>query len=90
MSSDSGAVPLNPKISIGVDSVGDPFVLVDIVTPPGTMLSADMADQLALKLLAATATARVRAGIVRDQLLAGVDPKSAVEFVNGLMGEPAE
>ena len=80
-------VPLNPQIHIGVDGCGDPFLLLHIVTPPGTMISADAADQLALKILAAAAAARVRAGVVRDQLLAGVDPGSAVQFVNGLLGE---
>lgn len=83
---DDGPLEVDPHIQIGVDGVGDPFVICQIVLPPGRGLTADMAEQLALKLLAAAAASRVRAGIVRDQLLAGVEPKAAVQFVNGLLG----
>lgn len=83
-------IPMAPRIQIGVDPCGDPFLLLHIVTPPGTFISADAVDQLALKLVAAAAAARLRAGIVRDQLLAGADTGEAVAFVNGLLGVPGE
>jgi hypothetical protein len=82
---DDGDQALDMHIEIGVDAVGDPFVIFQIALPPGGALTAEMTDQLALKLLAASAASRARASVVRKQLLAGIPAGEAVAFVNDIM-----
>lgn len=72
-------------VQIGVDGYGDPFVTVNITTPPGRGLTATQCDLLALKLLAAAAAARSRATIVQRQLLAGVPLADAVKFADEML-----
>ena len=76
---------VDPRIQIGVDSCGDPFIICQIAIPPGHALTAEMADQLGLQLIAAAAAARVRATVVRNQLLAGASAHDAVMLVNQLL-----
>lgn len=80
-------IPIDPHIQIGVDAFGDAFVICHIVMPPGSALSADNTEQLALKLLAAASAARMRAALVRKQLLEGIPPADAVAFVNSMLDE---
>lgn len=86
MSEQQEGTPLKEQIQIGVDQFGDPFVKLAIETPGATALSADACDQLALKLIAAAAAARVRATVIQRQLLTGAQPGDAVAFVNQLLG----
>jgi hypothetical protein len=78
---------LPADIHIGTDACGDPFLIINITTPPGTYMAADMADQLALKILAASASARARSGIIRDQMLTGASVADAVQFAEDVLGD---
>lgn len=73
---------IDPKICIGVDSFGDPILTVDLVTPAGHGMTPETAETIALKLMAAAAAARARAGLMRGMLLDGMPEANARRMVN--------
>lgn len=79
-------IELDPQIAIVVDAVGDAFVSVNLTMPPGAALSANECDQLALKLVAASAAARLRAGVIQQQMLGGATLEQAVAFADAVLG----
>lgn len=81
------AVPLDPQIRIIIDQLGDPYVWLNIQMPMEAAMSADQCDQLALKILAASAAARARAAVTRKQLFAGTPAQEAIAFTRDLLDE---
>jgi hypothetical protein len=69
---DPDAVEVDPKIRVGTDVFGDPILQVELVTPPGHAMTPETAELMALKLLAAAAYARNRAGAYRQLVLDGM------------------
>jgi hypothetical protein len=83
----TSGIPLDPKIRIIIDHVGDPYIWLNIDLPMEAALSAEQLEQLALKMIAAAAAARMRATLARKQMLAGVPPTEAIAFTRDLMDE---
>lgn len=76
---------VDPKIQIGTDAFGDPILIVDLVTPQGCAMTPETVEQIALKLMAAAATARARAGLMRGMLLDGASDVEARRAANKYM-----
>lgn len=86
MSDDQEQETVDPKIRIGTDVFGDPIITVDLVTPPGTAMTPETAELMALKLMAAAATARSRAGLKRRVLLDGGTEEHARQMADKYLG----
>ena len=82
---EQGPVEFEPKLRLIIDQVGDPYVWVQILMPVEAALTAEQCEQVALKMLAAAAAARARAGVVRKQLFAGVPGTDAVRFASEML-----
>ena len=82
-----GSVEFEPKLRLIIDQLGDPYVWVNIEMPVEAALTADQCEQVALKMLAAAAASRARAGVVRKQLFAGVAAIDAVRFASEMLDE---
>lgn len=74
---DDQAQEIDPKIQIGTDVFGDPIITVNLVTPSDSAMSPETAELIALKLMAAAAAARSRAGLMRSMLLDGASDVEA-------------
>lgn len=81
---DPDAIEVDPKIRVGTDVFGDPILRVNMVTPPGHAMTPDMAEHLALKLMAAAAYARNRAGAYRQLVLDGMAELDARRTIDRL------
>lgn len=75
-------IEVDPKIRVGTDVFGDPIVQVDLVTPTGCAMTPETTEQIALKLLAAAAFARNRAGCYRKLVLDGMPELDARRVVD--------
>lgn len=73
---------IDPRIKIGTDTFGDPIITVNLVTPPDCAMTPETAELIALKLMAAAATARARAGLMRGMLLDGASDVDARRAAN--------
>lgn len=76
-----------PEIRMVIDALGDPYLFVRVDMPDNSAISADKAEQVGLAIIAAAAAARVRAQVIRKQLLAGIPSEEAVELVRTLMND---
>lgn len=81
---DQAKEEIDPKIRVGTDSFGDPILTFDLVTPPDCAMSPETAEMLALKLLAAAAFSRNRAGAFRQLLLDGMQEQAARHTIERL------
>jgi hypothetical protein len=63
---------VDPKIRVGTDQFGDPILQMELVTPPGCAMTPETAEAIALKMMAAAAYARNRAGAYRTLILDGM------------------
>lgn len=81
---DPDAIEVDPKIRVGTDVFGDPILQVEMTTPPGYAMTPQMTEHLALKLLAAAAYARTRAGAFRQLLLDGMPELEARRTIERL------
>jgi hypothetical protein len=82
---DDQAQEIDPKIRIGTDVFGDPIITVDLVTPPAHAMAPETAELIALKLMAAAAAARARAGLMRGMLLDGASEVEARRAIDKYM-----
>lgn len=73
---------VDPSIRIGTDTYGDPILNITLVMRPTHGMSPETAEQLALKILAAAATARARAGTLRTMILDGATEEDARRLVD--------
>lgn len=84
MTDDPKAQEVDPKIRVGTDAFGDPILTIDLVTPPGCAMTPETTEQMALKMLAAAAYARNRAGAFRQLLLDGMPELDARRTIERL------
>lgn len=78
-------VELDLQLQIGTDTFGDPIIRIKLGMPPGYAMSPEVVEELALKLLAAAATTRTRAGILRHMVLDGIPEVDARRMVDRYM-----
>ena len=77
-------VEVDPKIRVGTDMFGDPIVTVDLTTPADHAMTPETVEQVALKLMAAAAYSRNRAGAYRTLLLDGMPELDARRTIDRL------
>lgn len=81
---DDKPLEIDPQIRVGTDTFGDPILTVNLVTPPDCAMTPETAEMIALKLVAAAAFARNRAGAYRTLLLDGMGELDARRTVERL------